>query len=165
MEPHLVFQQFVSSLSLPAGASLSEVDDQGLAHYTTPEGIIFHLQYTPSDRTCFIFTMLGEVPEEKSHNLLKYAMRSNLFWRQTQGATLAFEDANQTLVLQDLLPNHEMHQSHLITRLTEMTEVAVRWRGFLKAARQQIEADELGDDPETSPVVPFRAIAGPHTFA
>ncbi|CAM2010761.1 type III secretion system chaperone [Acanthopleuribacter pedis] len=116
-----------------------EFSEEGLGMLRFPEGIELNLQYLAADESCLLFVILGQLPERNRENIIEYAMTSNLFWRRTSGATLAYEKEYASMVLQDRLPLLEL-EPHILRETVEgMLETAELWTAIVKKSNEVAE--------------------------
>lgn len=93
-------QQLLDDFGAKHGIPDLMFDETASCTLAVDSGTTLHLQYDDARNALFLLASLGTIPEGTEASVYGALLYANLFWAETQGATLALEPESGELVLQ-----------------------------------------------------------------
>ncbi|CAM2010762.1 type III secretion system chaperone [Acanthopleuribacter pedis] len=147
MDDQEIFREVVSGLSEAFGGPEARFKSDDYAHLVYDNQVVFSFQYFAERKAVVVFVILGRVPEHVLPKVLEHCLFSNLFWQRTRGATLAFDDDRQSLVLQHRIQLVGLNPADFQEKVTHMAEVAAVWSDILRRAAQMAPTENQDAAP------------------
>ena len=111
------------SLELP-GLSLDENNHCVLLF---DDKVVLNIELNEEKELLIIYSYLGEVPFEGREIIFETLLESNLFWKDTQGATIGIDKQTQTVVLAFPMELPLKRKEIFEERLALFVEVTESW--------------------------------------
>ena len=93
-----------------------------------------------------IYSYLGEVPFEGRENIFESLLESNLFWKDTQGATIGIDRQTQTVVLAFPMELPLKRKEIFEDRLALFVELTESW--IKKLEKLSIDAELIANEEQ-----------------
>jgi len=109
------------------------------------DGVLYAFQHNDALGTLVSMAGIGKVPEEARAAVFGQLLAANLFWGETGGCTLAWEPAEETVVMQYSQPVDGLDAVCFAGIFDGLRAMAGEWRDRL---RQWVEAELEGPSLE-----------------
>lgn len=105
--------------------------EEGVCTLVIDEHWLLNLMANPNSQTFVLWMLLGEVPAPDRADILTRLLRANLFWRETEHATLSLMPDSETVVMVRELPLADLDAVALEAAVTRFVEAAEHCRTLL----------------------------------
>lgn len=130
------------SLELP-GLSLDENDHCVLLF---DDKVVLNIELNEEKELLIIYSYLGEVPFAGREIIFETLLESNLFWKDTQGATIGIDKQTQTVVLAFPMELPLKRKEIFEERLALFVEVTESW--IKKLEKLSIDAELIANEEQ-----------------
>ncbi|MCR5536935.1 MAG: type III secretion system chaperone [Succinivibrio sp.] len=158
-----LIKQFVNGLVDSSEFELdTEMTEDNCCVLTDTEGNVIHLTSDEEDGTLVLIGAIGGLPrldvtEEKpepteaeaaenrsdTFRALKFFLGSNLLWNDTDGATFAYVEDGDYIILQRKIPLDDLSQNTFNAALSSFSRELMHW---IERYAEVLESDEGGRD-------------------
>ncbi len=124
----------IQSLGWILGVSDLALDPEGRCAVGSDEDTTIDVFYSAANElgTLTLASIVGLLPEQGREAFLAEALRANLYWQGTEGATLSLGPTDQVLLHRDLPIEPGLHLATLRQAIDSLIEVRRAWRMFLE---------------------------------
>lgn len=116
----------IQELGEHLGLSGLELDETA-ACYLRFDDLLVCLEVDTAQEKLMIYAPVAELPETDREDLLLALLKANLFWGETDGATLAVSLATNKIILQGVLPLASLTSAALSNHLESFVNQAESW--------------------------------------
>lgn len=116
----------IQELGEHLGLSGLELDETA-ACYLRFDDLLLCLEVDTAQEKMMIYAPVAELPETDREDLLLSLLKANLFWGETDGATLAVSLATNKIILQGALPLASLTSAALSNHLESFVNQAESW--------------------------------------
>jgi hypothetical protein len=118
-----LLQEIGKSLDLP-GLVLDENDHCVLLF---DDKVVLNMELDNDKELLIIYSYIGEVPFEGRETIFEALLESNLFWKDTQGATIGIDRQTQTVVLAFPIELPLKRKENFEERLALFVDITESW--------------------------------------
>lgn len=122
----------VAALADQLGIGPLDTDDHGVSIFSFED---IDLMLAADEQSFTVFARVGEAPH-KDVEFLESLLSANLFWQDTDGATLAIEPDSRAVIIAKRLAASEVDSAEALGLLLEtFTRTAIAWTQTLERLR------------------------------
>jgi hypothetical protein len=144
------FSKYVNELLESTGKSLGlpglSLDENNHCVLLFDDKVVLNMELNEEKELLIIYSYLGEVPFEGRENIFESLLESNLFWKDTQGATIGIDRQTQTVVLAFPMELPLKRKEIFEDRLALFVELTESW--IKKLEKLSIDAELIANEEQ-----------------
>lgn len=130
------------SLELPTLA----LDENDHCVLLFDDKVVLNMELDIEKELLIIYSYLGEVPFEGRETIFETLLESNLFWKDTQGATIGIDKQTQTVVLAFPMELPLKKRETFEERLSSFVEITESW--INKLEKMSTDAELIANEEQ-----------------
>ncbi|MDR3144288.1 MAG: type III secretion system chaperone [Puniceicoccales bacterium] len=130
-----LLQAIGKSLDLPGLA----LDTNGHCVLLFDDKVVLNIELDEEKELLIIYSYIGEIPFEGRETIFETLLESNLFWKNTQGATIGIDKQTQTVVLAFPMELPLKRKENFEERLALFVDITESWIARLEEMSTQAE--------------------------
>jgi hypothetical protein len=142
-EAEMDLYKYVDSLLQMIGKSLDlpglSLDTNGHCVLLFDDKVVLNMELDSEKELLIIYSYLGEVPFEGREIIFEALLESNLFWKDTQGATIGIDKQTQTVVLAFPMELPLKRKENFEERLALFVDITESWINRLEKMATEAE--------------------------
>jgi hypothetical protein len=135
-----LLQAIGQSLDLPGLA----LDGNGHCVLLFDDKVVLNMEFDREKELLIIYSYIGEVPYEGREIIFETLLESNLFWKDTQGATIGIDKQTQTVVLAFPMELPLKKKENFEERLALFVDITESW--INKLEKMSTEAESIANE-------------------
>jgi hypothetical protein len=135
-----LLQSIGKSLDLPGLA----LDDNGHCVLLFDDKVVLNMEFDREKELLIIYSYIGEVPYEGREIIFETLLESNLFWKDTQGATIGIDKQTQTVVLAFPMELPLKRKENFEERLALFVDITESW--INKLEKMSADAESIANE-------------------
>lgn len=153
------FEELLEPLAEACELERLEPDESHMVHFGA-DGSALTIVGDPETRMVFLFSELGELPQEKREAFYEQALRANWLFQGGAGASLAINPESGLLALNRAVPMDALDGDRFVELVRGFLIVLYHWRELASNWRGAMESNEAAnaDGGETPSDSPFTAL-------
>jgi hypothetical protein len=127
MDMHKYVNELLQSVGTSLGLPGLSLDANGHCVLLFDDKVVLNIELDSDKELMIIYSYIGEVPFEGRETIFEILLESNLFWRNTQGATIGIDKQTQTVVLAFPIELPLKRKENFEERLAIFVEITESW--------------------------------------
>ncbi|MDR1595334.1 MAG: type III secretion system chaperone [Puniceicoccales bacterium] len=140
--------EYVNELLQAVGKSLSlpglALDDNGHCVLLFDDKVVLNIELDIEKELLIVYSYIGEVPFEGRETIFETLLESNLFWKDTQGATIGIDKQTQTVVLAFPIELPLKRKENFEERLALFVDITESW--ITKLEKMSADAELIANE-------------------
>jgi len=103
------------------------LDDRGIWIFSTEAKFYVSIESDLRDEGLFIYSVIGNVPSDREAETALFAIKANLFGKETGRSSLGYDEQTQTLVLYKYVPFEFLTDNNFSEQIDEFLAYRTLW--------------------------------------
>lgn len=129
----------IRELGLSLDIAELALDDMYACTLNVKDKVTVHIQWQEHKQSFVLTGYLGRIPSSNKVKVMEEVLKANLYWRGTEGATIAMGELDSDLLMIQAIHIHELDALSLSASINGFVSCIEKWRTQLGELEQVAE--------------------------